>query len=36
LTDKKWAETIIADGAIIQERTQQLEAEILLIVNGKI
>ena len=36
LTDKKWAETIIADGAIIQERTQQLESEILLIVNGKI
>ena len=36
LTDKKWAETIIADGAIIQEKTQQLESEILLIVNGKI
>ena len=36
LTDKKWAETIIADGAIIQERTQHLESEILLIVNGKI
>ena len=36
LTDKKWAETIIADGAILQEKTQQLESEILLIVNGKI
>jgi len=36
LSDKTFAKTIIAEGAIIQEKTQQLEAEILLVVNGKI
>jgi len=36
LTDKTFAKTIIAEGAFIQEKTQQLESEILLVVNSKI
>lgn len=36
LTDKKFATDIIAKGANLQEKVQQLESEILTIVNNKI
>jgi glutamate formiminotransferase/formiminotetrahydrofolate cyclodeaminase len=36
LTDKAFAEKLIAEGNVIEEKTQQLENEILKIVNGKI
>ena len=36
LTDKNFAEKLIAEGNVLEKKTNELETEILKIVNGKI